>query len=507
MLPEPEVCQRARVARDPRFDGRFYVGVLTTGIFCRPVCPARLPAEENVRYFPSSASAQDAGFRPCLRCRPETARRLPEWTLASQTVVRGMRLIDAGYLDGHGVQDLAGRMGISTRHLNRRFLEELQATPKSLARARRVQLAKRLIDESNLSLAEVAMHAGFGSVRRFNDELKQSYGRPPRELRRSGTSAPEASSSEAAEDEDVITLQLPVRAPYHADWVFGFLEQRALPGIEEVTGHEYRRALFRAGKPAGWLRVRWQDEGLAVTVPGTRLDALGDVLARVRRVFDLDADPAAVEAVLGQDPLLRERLALDPGLRVPGAWDGFEIAVRAILGQQVSVARARVLAVALCECYGGGDFPEPEALVEADVASIGMPGKRAEAVRVLARAVHDGRLHLDEGAEPEQLSEVLQTMPGIGPWTAGYIGMRVARDPDAFPDNDWVVLKVLGLKGASSRQRAEVQQRAQAWRPWRSYAVMVLWRIAASQRASSRKEAEKAKKAKKVKKVKKAKAI
>ena len=471
MLPEPEVCQRARLARDPRFDGRFYVGVLTTGIFCRPVCPARIPAEENVRYFPSSASAQDAGFRPCLRCRPETARRLPEWTLASQTVVRGLRLIDGGYLDAHGVQDLALRLGVSARHLNRLFLEELQATPKSLARARRVQLAKRLIDESNLSLAEVAMRSGFGSVRRFNDELKQSYGRSPRELRRSR--APAA--------EDVITLQLPVRAPYHADWVFDFLRQRALPGIEEVEGHEYRRALFRAGKASGWLRVRWQDDGLTLTVPGTSLEALGDVLARVRRVFDLDADPAAVEAVLSEDPLLRDRLDLDPGLRVPGAWDGFEIAVRAILGQQVSVARARVLAMTLCERYGGGDFPDPDALVEADIASIGMPGKRAEAVRVLARAVRDGRLHLDEGAQPEQLSEVLQTMPGIGPWTAGYIGMRVARDPDAFPDNDWVVQKVLGLKGAAARQRA------QAWRPWRSYAVMVLWRIAGCQRASSKK--------------------
>jgi len=463
MLPEPEICQRARESRDPRFDGRFYVGVLTTGIYCRPVCPARMPAEDNVRYFPSSASAQDAGFRPCLRCRPETARRMPEWTLASQTVVRGMRLIDSGFLDEHSVEALAGRLGISTRHLNRLFLDELQATPKSLARARRVQLAKRLIDGSALPLADVAMRSGFGSVRRFNDELKLTYGRAPRDLRRSG----------GARDAEAIELHLPVRGPYHADWVFGFLEHRALPGIEVVEGHEYRRALFVDGQPAGWLRVNWVDGGLVLRAPAGSLENLGDALSRVRRIFDLDADPGAVESVLSQDPLLAARIEQDPGLRVPGAWDGFEIAVRAVLGQQVSVARATVLATKLCQQYGGGDFPQPAALVDADVAEIGMPGKRGEAVRAVARAVQEGRLLLDEGVDPAELNDALQALPGIGPWTAGYIGMRVARDPDAFPDSDWVVLKMLEMTGARARRRAE------AWRPWRAYAVMVLWRLSA----------------------------
>ena len=469
MLPEPEICQRARLARDPRFDGRFYVGVVTTGIYCRPVCPARMPAEENVRYYPSSASAQDAGFRPCLRCRPETARRLPEWTLASQTVVRGMRLIDGGFLDAHSVEALAARLGISTRHLNRLFLDELQATPKSLARSRRVQLAKRLIDESTLPLSDVAMRSGFGSVRRFNDELKQTYGRAPRDLRR--TRVPAGSND--------IELRLPVRGPYHVDWVFSFLEQRALPDIEEVVDRTYRRALFNEGIPAGWLSVRWEGEGLLVTVPAGSMEKLGDILARVRRIFDLDADPVAVEQVLGSDPLLGPQILADPGLRVPGAWDGFEIAVRAILGQQVSVARARVLATRLCELYGGGDFPLPEALVEADVAEIGMPGKRAEAVRVMARSVLDGTVQLDEGVDPDALEEALRAMPGIGPWTAGYIGMRVARNPDAFPDSDWVVLKMLQEKASAARRRAE------AWRPWRAYAVMVLWRIAGCRRAQA----------------------
>ncbi len=466
MLPEPEVCKRARKARDPRFDGRFYIGVLSTGIYCRPVCPARMPAEENVRYYPSPASAQDAGFRPCLRCRPETARRLPEWTLSSETVVRGLRLIDAGFLDANPVAVMAERLGISDRHLNRLFLEALGATPKSLARTRRVQLAKRLIDSSTLPLSEVAMRAGFGSIRRFNDEMKAAYSRSPRDLRRVRTGAP---------DEDIV-LQLPVRGPYHVDWVFEFLKARGLPGLEEVEGYEYRRALFVDGERVGWLSVRWQGDGLQLAVPPAGVAHLGDLLARVRRVFDLDADPAAIDAVLGEDPLLGDCLSGNPGLRVPGAWNGFETAVRAILGQQVSVARARHLAVDLCQRFGAGDFPSPEALVDADVSAIGMPGKRGQAVRELARGVLDGAITLDESADSEALAEGLTALPGIGPWTAGYVGMRVARDPDAFPDADWVVLKVLGLTPGAARKRAEV------WRPWRAYAVMALWRMEGERR-------------------------
>lgn len=466
MLPEPEVCKRARIARDPRFDGRFYIGVLTTGIYCRPVCPARMPAEDNVRYYPSPASAQDAGFRPCLRCRPETARRLPEWTLASETVVRGLRLIDAGFLDANPVEVMAERLGITGRHLNRLFLDALGATPKSLARTRRVQLAKRLVDSSTLPLSAVAMRAGFGSIRRFNDEMKQAYGRSPRALRRVRSGAP---------DEDIV-LQLPVRGPYHADWVFAFLKARGLPGLEEVVDDEYRRALFVDGERVGWLKVRWQDDGLQLAVPPAGVTHLGDLLARVRRVFDLDADPAAIESVLGEDPLLMDCLARTPGLRVPGAWDGFETAVRAILGQQVSVARARNLAVDLCQRFGACDFPSPEVLADADVSAIGMPGKRGEAVRALARGVLDGTITLDESADPAALTDALTALPGIGPWTAGYVGMRVARDPDAFPDADWVVLKVLQLTPAAARKRAE------AWRPWRAYAVMVLWRIEGERR-------------------------
>ncbi|MGE0625904.1 MAG: DNA-3-methyladenine glycosylase 2, partial [Pseudomonadales bacterium] len=345
-----------------------------------------------------------------------------------------------------------------------------------LARTRRVQLAKRLIDGSSLTLSEVAFRSGFGSLRRFNAEVRETYGRAPRELRRARPEDPA---------DEVVRLHLPVRGAYHHDWMFDFLAQRALPGLEEVSGRTYRRALFADGEPAGWLELSADEEGLALAVPAAAVGHLGDLLARVRRVFDLDADPAAVEDVLARDPLLADRIRRDPGLRVPGAWDGFEITVRAILGQQVSVARARDLAVALCQRFGGGNFPTPAELADADVSAIGMPGARGGAVRSLARAVLDGALELDEGADPEALRGALEALPGIGPWTAGYVGMRVARDPDAFPEADWVVLKVLGGTAAAARKRAE------AWRPWRSYAVIVLWRIEGARRAAARRHAGK----------------
>ncbi len=472
MIPAPEICESARLARDPRFDGRFYVGVLTTGIYCRPVCPARMPAEDNVRYFATSASAQDAGFRPCLRCRPETARRLPEWTLNSQTVIRGLRMIDGGFLVDHCVAELAQRLHISARHLNRLFQQELGATPKSLAKVRRVHLAKRLIDHSRLSFGDVALRAGYGSVRRFNDEIRETFGRTPRGLRSAG-GVPSARGVLRVAD---VQLHLPVREPYNKEWVFGFLKQRALPGIEEVVGEVYRRRLPATAAGERWLEVAWENAGLVLRIPADCALDFGDLLCRVRRVFDLDADPAVVDAHLGNDPLLKQKVRSEPGLRVPGAWDGFETAVRAILGQQVSVARATTLAAKLCAQFGDGAFPTPQQLVDADIAAIGMPGKRGGAIRQLARAVAGGSLVLDEGADHALLSAALCELPGVGPWTAGYIGMRVARDPDAFVDSDWVVLKMLDATAAAARQRA------QAWRPWRAYAVMYLWRMAQERR-------------------------
>lgn len=464
MLPEPNICERARLSRDPRFDGRFVIGVLTTGIYCRPVCPARAPARDNVRYYATPAAAQDAGFRPCLRCRPEAARRLPEWTVGSQTVVKGLRLIDAGFLNDHPVAAMAERLNLSGRQLNRVFSAEVGATPASLARAHRVQLAKRLIDSGGTSLASVAMQAGYGSVRRFNDEIKATFGRPPSALRRHLRRHRSRVSGEPLE------LHLPVRQPYNANWVFEFLDKRALAGVEVVDGLTYRRRVLDEEGSPGWLEVRWQDEGLVASIPvGLQRDMSG-LLQRLRRVFDLDADSSVIDGHLREDSLLNRWVCQAPGLRVPGAWDGFETAVRAVLGQQVSVARATTLADLLIERYGtSGCFPEPAALVEANPAEIGLPGKRGAAISLLAREVMDAGLQLDECVDAETLHAALCAIPGIGPWTASYVALRVAKDPDAFPESDWVVLKMLDTTAAGARKRAE------RWAPWRGYALMYLW--------------------------------
>jgi AraC family transcriptional regulator of adaptative response / DNA-3-methyladenine glycosylase II len=459
VLPEPNICERARLSRDPRFDGRFIVGVLTTGIYCRPVCPARTPARDNVRYYATPAAAQDAGFRPCLRCRPEAARRLPEWTVGSRTVVKGLRLIDAGFLNDQSVGAMAERLHLSSRQLNRVFSAEVGATPASLARAHRVQLAKRLIDSGGMSLASVAMQAGYGSVRRFNDEIKATFGRPPSALRRHRRRV----SGEPLE------LRLAVRQPYNAQWVFGFLAKRALAGIEVVDGLRYRRRLADADGAPVWLEVRWQDDGLVAAIPVELQRDMSGLLQRLRRVFDLDADSYAVDGHLGEDPMLGRWVREAPGLRVPGAWDGFETAVRAVLGQQVSVARATTLAGALIERYGAGAFPTPSALARANPAEIGMPGKRGAAISLLAREVLADRLQLDECGDADSLHEALCAIPGIGPWTASYVALRVAKDPNAFPESDWVVMKVLDTTAAGARRRAE------CWAPWRGYALMYLW--------------------------------
>jgi AraC family transcriptional regulator of adaptative response / DNA-3-methyladenine glycosylase II len=465
MLPAPDICERARLARDPRFDGRFITAVLTTGIYCRPVCPARAPSPQNVRYYPSAAAAKEAGYRPCRRCLPEAAPRVPEWTIGSKAVIQGLRLIDAGFLVENDCSALAAELGIGARHMSRLFHQELGASPKSVARTRRLQLAKRLIDQSELSFAEIALRAGYGSLRRFNAEIRTVYDRSPRELRGS------ARTSTSTRSADSLVLQLPVRAPYNYQWVFEFLAKRALAGLEEVHKFEYRRKLDGGDH---WISVAWHNDGLRLCIPGPATDKLGDILCRVRRVFDLDADSRMVDEHLGSDPLLGPLVARSPGLRVPGAWDGFETAVRAILGQQVSVTRATKLAEQMIERYGQGAFPTPAVLVTATPAELGMPGNRGRAINHLARAVGGGEIALHDGVDAEALTTSLTNLDGIGPWTAAYIGMRVARDPDAFVDSDWVILKMLGVKAAEARRRAA------AWRPWRAYAVMYLWSAAAN---------------------------
>jgi len=453
MLPAPDICRRARLARDLRFDGHFIVGVVTTGVFCRPICPARLPAEENVRYFATSAAAMDAGYRPCLRCRPERESPLPAWTISSEIVVRAVRMIDNGYLAERPVRALAAEIGVGERHLNRLFRAELGTTPKGLARMRRIALAKRLVDETHLAMADVAVAAGYGSVRRFNDEFSRVFRRPPRAARRQRVTS----------GSSPMRLRLPTRQPFNADWVFSFLARRALPSLESVHDHTYRRWV-----DGHCISVLHRDGALWLELPDALADRTSDVLSRVRRVFDLDADPDAIESHLLESPECAPWVRAGGGIRVPGAWDAFEGAVRAILGQQVSVDRATHLAAKLTKTFGNGAFPTPATLTNADVAAIGIPGLRAAAIRQLARTVRErGDAFL---LDPPAARDTLLRIDGIGPWTAEYVAMRVARDPDAFLASDWVVRKVMG---ASIR---DALRRAEPWRPWRAYAVMHLWR-------------------------------
>lgn len=490
MLPDHHICERARLSRDPRFDGRFFIGVVTTGIYCRPVCPVRPPVAENVRYYPSAAAAEQAGFRPCLRCLPETAARVPEWSIGSRAVIHGLRLIDAGFLDAAGGDALAARLGVSSRHMNRLFRTELGATPKHLAMSRRRALAKRLMDETELPLSAVALQAGYGSLRRFNDDVQRCYGRTPTALRaarrRRRTAAGDAAAGGAC-----YSLRLPVRAPYNVDWVFEFLERRALAGFESVTGTVYRRRVHDSAGGEHWISVTWDDGALRLDVPTACAVPLSDILVRVRRVFDLDADSRTIDSNLADDPVLEDTVAGHGGLRVPGAWDGFETAVRAVLGQQVSVDRATVLAQRLLDRYGADCLLNPAALARANPAEIGMPGRRGQAISLLAAAVSQGELDLHDAAPAATLQAALCAIPGIGPWTAGYVAMRVARDPDAFPANDWVVLKMLenvpasrgarcgfSLTEARAAAAGRPGSRSDAWRPWRAYAVMYLWKRA-----------------------------
>lgn len=474
-LPPLAVCQQARLSRDPRFDGRFFVGVLTTGIYCRPICPARIPREDNVQYYANAASAQDAGFRPCRRCRPEAARRLPEWTLGSDTVMRGLRLIEAGFLNGHTTVELARELAVGDRQLTRLFAQELGTSPKSVARLNRAKLAKNLLTGTRTALVQVAYHAGYGSVSRFNHEIRQIFQCTPRELRAQAGQQAVATT---------VQIKLPIRPPYDFDWMFSYLQKRALRGVEEVTGGPgnwcYRRLLERAGDTSLWLDVCLRGDELIARVPLVD-EPLHSLLNRVRRVFDLNADGATLHEFLSADARLGPWAEKAPGLRVPGAWDGFETTIRAVLGQQVSVARGTELANKMIVSYGEGLFPTARQLLGREVAELGMPGRRGRAVVRLAEMVVAGDLVIDECQDFDDLQQQLQAVDGIGPWTANYVRMRALKDPNAFPDNDWVVLKELQCTAAKARQQA------QAWQPWRAYALMYLWYAAGVKRAAGKK--------------------
>lgn len=468
MLLDRNVCRQARLSRDARFDGKFFIAVRRTRIFCRPVCPARSPKEQNIAYFPSAAAAMEAGYRPCLRCRPESWGT-PAWNGTSTTVSRALRLIEDA-LEDSTVDALAERLGIGSRHLRRLFLEHLGATPIAVMQAHRLLAAKKLIDETTLPMTAIALASRYGSIRRFNAAFRAVYGRSPRELRR---------ASKRASDSGGSTLTLRYRPPYDYDALLHFISRRAIAGVEYVDGDVYRRSVVFDDDP-GWLEVRpAAANSLMLRVERVRPARLLQVVARVRRMFDLDADPLPIHSSLKRDPLLGPLIRSRPGLRVPGAWDGFELGIRAILGQQVSVAGASTLAARLAAKYGHPlpfpieglthTFPIAAEIVDADL-SIGIPASRAAAIRDFARAVASKALVFDGARDPEACTERICAIRGLGPWTAQYIAMRSLSDPDAFPAGDLALMRATGLKSPS-----ELERHAERWRPWRAYAAMHLW--------------------------------
>jgi AraC family transcriptional regulator, regulatory protein of adaptative response / DNA-3-methyladenine glycosylase II len=478
---------RARLSRDPRFDGRFFVGVTTTGIYCRPVCPAPAPKSANVRFYSSAAAAAEAGFRPCLRCRPEAAPGTPAWLGTSAVVRRALRLIEEGALDQASVDELASRIGIGPRHLHRLFVQHVGASPISVAQTRRLHFAKRLIDQTSLSMTEIALASGFGSLRRFNEAFRSAYARSPSEIRRSG--APVRGSANGGRRSE-LTLRLAYRPPYDWPWVTEFLAVRALRGVERVEGGSYSRTVVLASGPAV-IRVQPVRgcQELELAVQGAPAAALLQLCVTARRVFDLEADPALTARALRPDVVLRPLVRRHPGLRIPGVWDPFECAVRAVLGQQVSVSAGRTLTSRLIERAGARApqnseglthlFPTPEAIAQAELDGIGITGARIAALRALARAAIEGKLSFD--APAEEIVAALTALPGIGAWTAQYIALRALGEPDAFPAAD-IVLRRMAAEDGAALTAGALERRAEAWRPWRSYAVMHLWRAAGERR-------------------------
>jgi AraC family transcriptional regulator, regulatory protein of adaptative response / DNA-3-methyladenine glycosylase II len=478
MVEDFERCYRAVRSKDDRFDGWFVTAVTSTGIYCRPSCPAVTPRRRNVRFLPSAAAAQRAGFRACKRCRPDASPGSPEWNVRADVVGRAMRLIADGCVEREGVAGLAGRLGFSERHVHRQLVAELGAGPLALARAQRAQTARLLIETTALPFTELAFAAGFPSIRQFNETVRAVFAATPTELRRDARTRP---SGERA----ALSLRLRYRPPLAAGSLLAFLGARAIPGIEEWTGGRYRRVL---ALPHGPGVVELAASGRRAHVDcELRLADLRDLAAavqRCRRLLDLDADPLAVAEVLGADPLLAPLVHAAPGRRVPGAVDGAELAVRAVLGQQVSVAGARTLAARLARALGDPlpqpdgtlthAFPSAAAIAAADPAALPLTRARAQALVALCRALEDGSLALDPGADRAAARERLLTLPGVGPWTTEYVAMRALGDPDAFPAADLGVRRALERLGRSGDPSAATALAAR-WRPWRAYAVQHLW--------------------------------
>ena len=462
MHTDHETCYRAVSSRDARFDGRFVTAVRTTGIYCRPSCPAQTPKRENVTFYPCAAAAVAAGYRACKRCRPEAAPGSREWDVRGDLAARALRAIAAGVADGDGgVPALARSLHVSERHLHRVLVAEVGAGPLALARTRRAQTARLLVDATSLALSTIAFTAGFSSIRQFNATMREQFGMSPSELRR--RRGPEIAGAGA------LTLRLAVRQPFAADALLGWLRLHLVPGVEEVAGSSYRRVL-----PTGSVvTLDITAEGVTASLRVDDLRRLTDTVARCRRMVDADADPEAVDAVLSRDRMLAPLLARRPGLRVPGAADGFELLVRTVLAQQVSVSAAHTFAGRLVEAYGKpldaqdgslvARFPDATALADASYDGIGLTTSRVRTLRAVAGAVASGDLALDPAADRDDTRGRLLDLPGIGPWTVEYVAMRALADPDAFPASDLVL-----------RRRTSAVD-PNAWQPWRAYAAMHLW--------------------------------
>ncbi|MEW9527031.1 AlkA N-terminal domain-containing protein [Microbispora sp. NPDC049125] len=496
-----DACYLAVSARDSRFDGRFYTAVTSTGIYCRPICPARTPARRNVRFYRHAAAAEAAGFRPCRRCRPELSPGDPGWDVRADLVSRALRLIDDGAADEQGVAGLARRLHVTERHLHRLFVAELGTGPLAVARTRRLLLAKQLLTETSLPITDVAFASGFGSVRQFNAAMKESYGFAPGDLRKAAGPLTTAGSGRTG-----LVLRLGYRTPYDAQSVLRFLAARAVPGVESVTwsrppAHEGRVLSYARAIPGGAVTLVPADDHIRLTVRTTDTRQLARIVSRCRRMLDLDADPEAVASVLGTTALAPLVLA-SPGLRVPGAFDGFEMAVRAVVGQQISVAGARTILGRIAARAGipadgqpdaqpdasadaqpdapegalsgiaDGEprllFPTAGMLAAADLTGLGLTTRRVATLTALAEAVAAGEIDLDGAEDPAEAVAKLLRIPGIGPWTASYVALRSLRDPDAWPGDDLVLKKTMARLGIAPEE-------AERWRPWRAYAALHLW--------------------------------
>lgn len=481
MLQDPEACYRAVAGRDPRFDGQFYVGVSSTGIYCRPSCPARTPRPENVRFYASSAAAVAAGFRACRRCRPDALPGSRAWDHRGDLAARALRLIGQGAVDDGGVRGLAEALHVSERHLNRVVVEEVGAGPLALAVTRRSQTARLLIDQTDLTMAEIAFASGFASIRQFNDVMRQQFGVAPSALR--GRSADDGRQAAPGR----LVLRLACREPYAVDPMLDWLAARAVPGVEEVgpssddSGRAYRRVL-RLPRSLASVELAPARGGWAARLALGELADLRPAVAALRRLLDLDADPSQVDDALAADRLLRPLVRRRPGLRVPGSADGFETAVKAVLGQQVSVAAARTLAGRLAAACGdrlpgaadgsGGArraFPAAAAVTPDALRSIGLTASRARTLLVLADAAASGQLDLSPAADREEARRRMLALPGIGPWTAEYVALRALADPDAWPGTDLVLAREVRTRGGDPAR----------WRPFRGYAAQHLWTAAA----------------------------